>query len=168
MCSSFCVRVYTNFCCSSSVTVFGSALPLLRFFTSPTNKPIKPFLPFLYSFTLSGIWAITSSTQVSISLLLLVCNKFKSVATCIGVMSALCISTGKMRCEAMEKFTLPSSTSCISAASCNGEKRRMEKESFSSFTCWRNGPIDPVGSSFVVRGVVHHGFKIIAQFLFGA
>jgi hypothetical protein len=59
------------------VVIFGSALPLLIFFTSPTNKPKSPFLPFLYAATSSGCCDKTSSIHISISSVDEVCNKLE-------------------------------------------------------------------------------------------
>src|SRR5678810_831875 len=51
-----------------SFVILGSAFPLDNFMTSPTNKPINPFFPFLNSFTFSGNLFNTWSIKFSILL----------------------------------------------------------------------------------------------------
>src|SRR5690606_40665448 len=50
-----------SFSVSSALATLGSALPLLRFMTSPINMETIPFFPLLYSSTFKGNSRITSS-----------------------------------------------------------------------------------------------------------
>src|SRR5690606_40617559 len=88
--------------------------------TSPINKPISPFLPSLYSLTFSGMEANTSSTIGMMLSVLLSWIKFITSAISKGGLSGVFISSGYTFLEAVEKFTLPSSTIFLSSAICLG------------------------------------------------
>src|SRR5258708_15144838 len=131
---------FSSFSSNNWLVSLGSALPLDIFFTSPTNRPISPFFPFLYSVTLSGIFARTCSTQATISLVSELCNRFRETAISRGSRDGSLINAGKIREEAMEKLNRPSSTNPISRASAEGATGKSFRTRLCSFRADFTGP----------------------------
>ncbi len=90
-----------------------SAFPLLIFFISPENKPIRFFLPLLYSKTLSGIFNKTSSTHECNESSFFSSRRLSSSAIFRGSLFGNCNNEGKIRVAAAPKLTVPFSTISI-------------------------------------------------------
>src|SRR5690606_37135055 len=94
----------------NSLASLGSALPLLRFITSPINILIIPFFPFLNSSTLRGNSFSTSSTMGKIWLWSRSCMRSSRSASAPAVWSGFFTNSTNKVCEAAVWLTRPSST----------------------------------------------------------